>query len=76
MRTFEDLAVKVNGSFKPRRVIGTFTNASVGRKIEAASLRQLLKLVLVHFPISREYNQWIGLGDSPVTVMPEIVTGG
>lgn len=52
VRALEDLAVKVNGCLKPRRVIGTFPNASVGGKVEAAPLGQLLKLVFVHFPIS------------------------
>lgn len=45
----EDLAVEVNRRLEPRRVIGTFPNAHVGWEVEAASLCQLLKLVLVHF---------------------------
>ena len=49
LRTLEDLAVKVDGGLEPRRVVRTFPNARVGRKVEAAPLGQLLKLVFVHF---------------------------
>ena len=48
VRAFEDLSVKVNGGLEPRRVIRTLSDARVGRQIETAPLRQLLKLVLVH----------------------------
>ena len=49
LRTLEDLAVKVDGGLEPGRVVRTFPNARVGRKVEAAPLGQLLKLVFVHF---------------------------
>ena len=49
LRALEDLAVKVDGGLEPRRVVRTFPNARVGRKVEAAPLGQLLKLVFVHF---------------------------
>ena len=39
VRTLKGFAVKVNGGFKPRRVVWTFPNARVGRKIKAAPLR-------------------------------------
>ena len=49
LRALEDPAVEVDGGLEPRRVVQTFSNARVRRQIEAAPLRQLLKLVLVHF---------------------------
>lgn len=49
LRAFKDLAIEVNSSFKPRRMVWSFPNAGIRGKIEATSLRQLLKLVLVHF---------------------------
>lgn len=49
LRTFKDLAIEVNSSFKPGRMVWSFPNAGIRGKIEATSLRQLLKLVLVHF---------------------------
>lgn len=49
LRALEDLAVEVDGGLEPRRVVRTFSNARVRRQVEAAPLRQLLKLVLVHF---------------------------
>lgn len=52
VRAFKDLTIEVNGGLEPWRVIGTFPNASVGWEIEAAPLCQLLKLVLVHFPLT------------------------
>ncbi|CAL1404277.1 unnamed protein product [Linum trigynum] len=48
-RALEDLAVEVDRGLEARRVVGTFPDASVGGKVEAAPLRQLLQLVLVHF---------------------------
>lgn len=38
-RAFEHFAVKVDGSFEARGVIGSFSYASVRREIEAAPLR-------------------------------------
>ena len=49
LRALEDLAVEVDGGLELRRVVRTFSNARVRWQIEAAPLRQLLKLVLVHF---------------------------
>ena len=49
LRTLEDLAVEVNGGLEPRRVVWTFSYTSVRREIEAAPLRELLQLILVHF---------------------------
>lgn len=49
VRALEDLAVEVNGGFESRRVVWTFPYAGIRGKVEAAPLRQLLQLVLVHF---------------------------
>lgn len=49
VRALKDLAVKVDSGLEPRRVVWTFPYAGVRWKVEAASLRQLLQLVLVHF---------------------------
>lgn len=60
VRALEDLVVEVNGGLEPGRVIGTFSDASVGWQIETAPLRQLLKLVLVHLaPISLSLSLWL-----------------
>ena len=53
VRALEGLAVEVHCRLEPRRVIGTFPNARVRRQVEAAPLRQLLQLVLVHFFLLR-----------------------
>jgi hypothetical protein len=42
LRTLKDLAVKVNSSLESRRVVRTFPNTSIRRKIKAAPLSQLL----------------------------------
>ncbi|KAF7805594.1 hypothetical protein G2W53_037755 [Senna tora] len=68
LRALKDLAVKVNGGLEPRRVIGTFPNARVGRKIEATPLCQLLKLVLVHFCFRTCSFQESGLPEEMVAV--------
>ena len=47
-RALENLAVKVDGGLEPRRVVRPLSYASVRRQIEAAPLRQLLQLVLIH----------------------------
>lgn len=48
VRTLEDLAIEVDSGLEARRVVRTFPEARVRREVEAAPLRQLLKLVLVH----------------------------
>lgn len=48
LRALKILAVEVDDCLEARRVVRTFPNAGVGGEIEAAPLRQLLKLVLVH----------------------------
>ena len=63
MGTFERLAVKVNGSLEPGSVVWTFPNASVGRQVKAASLRQLLQLVLIHSSlISTNFSLYLCFG--------------
>lgn len=44
----EDLAIEVDGGLEPRRVVGPLPDAGVGGEVEAAPLRELLQLVLVH----------------------------
>lgn len=44
----ELLAVEDDRSFEPRRVVRPLPQARVRRQVEAAPLRQLLKLVLIH----------------------------
>lgn len=44
----EGLAIEGDGGLEPRRVVGPFPRAHVRRQAEAAPLRQLLQLVLVH----------------------------
>lgn len=51
-RALEDLAVEIHGRLEPRRVIRTFPYARVRRQVEAAPLRQLLQLVLIHLSLS------------------------
>nr|GME01658.1 hypothetical protein B296_00002089 [Ipomoea batatas] len=49
----EGLAVEVNDGLEARRVVWTFPYADVGGQVEAAPLRQLLQLVLIHFLLLR-----------------------
>lgn len=48
----EGLSVECHGGLEPRGVVGAFSYARVGRQAEAAPLRQLLQLVLVHLTIN------------------------
>ena len=50
VRALEHLSIEVHRRLEPRRVIRTLPYARVRREVEAASLCQLLKLVLVHSP--------------------------
>lgn len=46
--TLELLPVEVHSRLEPRRMVGPLPQARVSRQVEAATLRQLLQLVLVH----------------------------
>lgn len=74
VRGLEDLAVEINGGLEPRRVIRTFPNARVRWQVEAAPLRQLLKLVLVHFPFSDRFACFYG--PTRFLFRPGILNGG
>lgn len=47
-RALEVLAVEIDDGLEAGGVVGAFADAGVGGEVEAAPLRQLLKLVLVH----------------------------